>query len=338
MTTRLTAVALPLLFAAGIASAADVRTVLTPDSVAYSVAASGQHHQIEITRRTADARETLVVPGTDDETLESDVHLAFDSCSNLLFVLWHRVDGETDEIRLMTRNGAGEWSAPFTIGAGTDRRRAGLEMVMTRARGEGDDVDTTIIHAAWWGVGMEFIPEYAVVAFQRGEHVSTSVADLRDLAAQPTDDESGAESDWPFEDMGEAAHPPLALSRAEKAVDVVFGSDHTSSVTRLRVEPGRVETNARMWRPLGRSAQRTTPAHVTSNSTAPVQAIIIKDRIVLYSPEAKFRFSVYDEGRWSPVRMIGLDEQLTSDQLVQELRRNIENDEFRNAPEDKEEQ
>ena len=39
---------------------------------------------------------------------------------------------------------------------------------------------------------------------------------------------------------------------------------------------------------------------MVTSDTAPVQAFISKGRIVLYRPDEKFRFVVFENGAWSP--------------------------------------
>jgi hypothetical protein len=325
MKTSLPAVALAvsLLLPAGFASAAGIETVLTPDSSLYAISANG--NALELTRRLNDERTTLVVPGTDDAELESDARLGYDSCSDTLFVLWHRSGEGIDEIRLVTLNGAGEWSEPYLVASGAQLHRVGLQMVLTHARAAGETVDATLVHAAWWGLGAQPVPEYAIIAFEKGEHFSTDVANLDQLAAVR---QVAAGDDATAEDTGDVLHPPLALSRDGKSVDVVFGGDHTTAITRVRIEPKKVVGNARMWRPVGRSGMRTEPARLISSDSSPVQAFVSKGRIVLYTPESQFRFIVLDNGKWTPIRMIELDESLSSDELLQQLRRTVEESVF----------
>jgi hypothetical protein len=330
MKTRFAVLVLCLLLTAGVASAASLETVLTPDSSLYAISvkdgAKGIEPRLELTRRQDEVRTTLTVPGTDDAELESDARLAYDSCSDTLFVLWHRSGQGLDEIRLATLNGAGEWSEPYLVASGAQVNRAGLQMVLTHARGAGATSDATLVHAAWWDLGADTVPQYAIVAFEKGQHYSTDVERLDELAAiRQVDGEATTE------DTGAVLHPPLALTRDGKSVDVVFGGDRTTAITRVRIDPRQYTSNARMWRPVGRSAMRTEPAHLTSADSSPVQAFLSNGRIVLYTPDSQFRFIVLDDGKWTPIRMIELDETLTTDELLHQLRRTVEESEFTTA-------
>lgn len=308
-----------LLLAASFASAqGTVQTVLLPDSTLYAIDAKASG-QLELSRRRGDVRETLIVPTTEDDAIESQAQLAYDAVTNSVYVIWHRGGEGIDEIRLASLNAEDAWSDPLLVSDGAASHRAGLQMVLTHAREKGDQSDTTLVHAAWWSVGAALTPDYALVAFEGGRHLSTEVADLQSFA---TNSASLAAAE--HEDTGGAEHPPLVLARAGHAVDVVFGASQTTSVTRVRVEPKRISAEARIWRPSGRTSQHTGPARLVAHSSAPVQAFVSGERVVLYTPEAQFRYSVFDNGEWTPVRMIELDENLTSEHLLQELRRTVE--------------
>jgi len=127
-----------------------------------------------------------------------------------------------------------------------------------------------------------------------------------------------------FEEDGGAVHPPLALAYADSSVDVVYGKQASTKLTRVRIDPRRVASEARLWRPSGRTGVRTGPARLVTADSAPVQAFISKGRVVLYRPDAQFRYVVLENGVWSPERMIQLDDKLTSEQLLRELHRTVD--------------
>jgi hypothetical protein len=318
MRLRLTPAAVLLLLSAGILSAEPVQTVLTANSVLYTVSSSSDGASLQVTRRIGDVRTTLLVPGTDDAALDNDGQLVWDSCSDDLYVAWHRQADGNDEVRLAVLNAAGEWEQPLVVDARSDRSHLGLQMVLTHARAAEDQPEATLVHAAWWAAGVAFEPEYAIVAFEGGRHLSTAVANLQDLAAVVDGDTSEVE------DTGKPSHPPLALARDGKTVEAVFGAPLTTAVTRVRVEPRPVQGEARIWRPLGRAGAKTGPARMVADSVVPVQSFITGGRIVLYTPDSKFRFTVFEKGAWSPVRAIDVDHDLSSEQLIQELHRTVE--------------
>ncbi|MFP5246886.1 MAG: hypothetical protein ACLGH0_09345 [Thermoanaerobaculia bacterium] len=316
---RLVTFSIALLLAAGLVSAEPVRTVLTLDSTLYTIAPSKEFPHLELTKRNGDEKKTLIVPTSDDDALESEASLLYDSCSNSLFVLWHATGEGVDAVRLAVLNGAGEWSAPMELANGAHVRRAGLQMLLTHSHDEESDAKATLIHAAWWSIGGDVMPEYAIIAFEGGEHVSTEIADLRHLAESPTPEDA-----LEPEDTGVADHPPLAMAKQDSEIDVAFGAPDTTAITRVRITPKKVIGNARIWRPIGRYGGRTGPAQLVSHNSNPVQAFISNGRVVLYTPESQFRFIVHEKGQWTPIRMIELDDTITTDGLLRELRRTVE--------------
>ena len=307
---------------AGTLGAAETQTVLTPDSTLFTVSSTDESNVLELTRRLGDTREQMIVPGTDDAARESHPRLAYDSRNEMLFVVWHRQDARVDEILFATLNAKNEWSTPQAI-TSSGGRHTGLQLVMTTVKGKTfDEADTTLLNVAWWRLDAhQSVPEFAVVAFEDRKHLSTYVDNLIELA-----NIKETEGDTEVEDTGNVEHPPLAVTRAEaNSVDVVFGGDKSTALTRLRIEPRRVAGNARMWRPVGKTGTKTGPARLVASDSDPVQAFISKSgRVVLYTPESRFRFIVYDNGKWLPIRMIELDGTVTSEELVQQLRRTVE--------------
>ena len=350
MKSRLTAVLFSTLLA-GSALAAKVDTVLTQGSTLYSIETSAERTALELTRRNGDTRETVLVPTTSDDASEPHARLAYDSLSNTIYVLWHRADDSSDEIRLASMNADGEWSEPLLVASGADARRAGLQLLLSRPKApveteleDGDDAAVegepkeaapavTLLHAAWWSLGRESVAEYALIAFEGDEHASTTVESLDALANNRGNEGASHEA----EDTGEAIHPPLAMSRIEDGVDVVFGRERSTALTRVKIEPRRVAGNARMWKPVGRGSRDTGPARLVTSNSDPVQAFIANERVVLYTPDARFRFMVFENDRWTPIRMIELDEKLTSDQMLEQLRRTVEENVIIESPKPQEE-
>jgi hypothetical protein len=322
---RLAVATLVLTLSASTAQAAGLQTVLTPDSTLFAIEGDRDQSSLALSRRQADSQETIVVPGTDDDAIESDARLLFDNATSTLFVIWHKADAAYDSIMLASLNAEGVWSEPVVLSSCSSMRRSGLEATFTHAALDetGDDTgaQATLVHVAWWSVGSELSAEYALVAFEAGQYVSTDVSKLNDIA-----DGHNAEGIEEYEDTGLALHPPLALARAENnnGVDVVYGAPNSTKVTRIRIEPRRVKGDARIWKPLGRDGGRTPRSRMVTSNTSPVQAFISKGRVVLYRPDEKFRFVVFENGAWSPERMIQLDESLTSEELLRELRATVD--------------
>lgn len=305
---RRIALVLAVLLATG--SAGAVETVLTPDSVLYSVEQSGAQAKLEIVKHVGDVRQVLVVPSTEDDALESEARLAFDQVSGLLYVAWRHA-GESDRLLLASCDANGKWSEPLVIADGP-QEHAGLNLVVTRVS------YLTFVHAAWWNVDADgSVAKYALIAYDHGAHVSTVVNDLELIADAP---EAG---DCEMDDAGEAVHPPLSMARDDYSVDVVFGKSGTTALTRVRISP-KFASNARLWTPVGKNGGHLPNAKLYSNTKEPVRSFISKGRVVLYTPDEQFRFVVFENGRWSPTRMIPLDDSLSSDTLLYHLRKTID--------------
>ena len=322
--SRIAAAAVVLL-ASTFAFAEGPEAVLTVDGTVYTVSAQPVR-QLELVRRVDEERTSIPVPTTDDAATESDARLLWDAPSSTLYVLWHRSADRTDQILLARLHGDGSWSDPIIVATGSSASRVGLAATLTRVTVD-QTRTATLLHAAWWSMSANPVAEYALVAFEEGSHISTSVSDLATLAGIS---DYGVE--YGTEVMAEVTHPPLAMARLENSgVDVVFGSMKSTNLTRVVIHP-KLAPNARLWKP-SRSAGGFTPrAGLQSVSGDPVKTLLSRGRIVLYAPDKKFRFVIYDAGKWSPERTIQLDEHLTSEQVVEELRKAVEELEGDEAP------
>lgn len=305
MKIRILAVAVTLFLSALAAMAEHTPAVLTTEGVVYTVGALPAT-QLELIRREGDQRQTLLVPSTDDASIETAAQLAYDAATSTLYVVWHN----GDSVNVIRRFGDGTWSHPLLIDVGG--QRLGLEVVLTRSK------SFSLLHAAWWKAGAEPVAEYALMAFEHGEPVSTYVSTLDALAAETL-------TSYPDEPeaMTEHLHPPLAMTRSGAAgVEIVYGSHASTQLTRLVLDP-RISPNVRIWKPSRETGGRTPRAGLMSATGDPVQALLSDGRIILYTPDTAFRFVMYDGGKWSPERMIHLDEGLTREQIIQELRETI---------------
>jgi hypothetical protein len=314
--SRIAALAAVLL-ASTFAFAEGTEAVLTADGIVYTVGAEPAK-QLEVVQRIDDERTTLVVPTTEDAATESDARLLWDTGSSTLYVVWTRTDERSDQILLARLRPDGTWSDPIFIATGGAVSRRGLTATLTRVTV--DEARTAVlVHAAWWSMGANPIAEYALIAFENGDHISTSIADLAALAGIG---DAGLEDGKEL--MAEVTHPPLAMARLETSgVDVVFGSTKSTTLTRVSIVP-KLAPNARLWKPSREAGGLTPRAGLQSATGEPVKTLLSRGRIVLYAPARKFRFVIYDNGKWTPERMIQLDEHLTSEQLVQELRKALE--------------
>ena len=295
--------------AASVADAQRVRPVLTGDDTLYAIAVNETLHQLELSRRNGDDSTTLIVPGTEDTALESHPQIVWDRFSNALYVVWHRHDESGDAIRMTTHGADGTWSDPLTISGCASATRAGLQVALTHAEG------ATLMHAAWWKVaGIDQTPEYALVAFENGQHVSSDVSNLNELAGD------GQVATADVEDVGDVPHPPLAMARSGEDVDIVWGAFGSTALTQLKLSPRKIVGNARLWKPGRSGGSRVPSAKLVSLSGAPVESFLSNGRIVLYTPDEQFRYVVFEKGAWSATRMIRTKENLGPDEILLHLR------------------
>jgi hypothetical protein len=303
-----------LLLAAGTAGAAQVETALGEDNMLWSVDASEPQRSLVLTLRMGDFHQYVTIPTTDDEALDATPRLAWDRAARTLFVLWRRQGANGDEIRLARRYASGRWAPPIVLANGAEASRAGLQLAITRAKD--GNAQITLVHAVWWTLRQAPVAEYALAAFQGAELLSTSVDSLDDLAAV-----QAAATDE--EDTGKAVHPPMAMVRNEEGVEVAFGAPRTTAMKRVTIDPVKIGPNARIWRPGGKQGRRTPAALLISASSDPVESFIVNGDVVLYTPGSRFRYVILEDGKWTPVRMLATDDQLTTEDLVRELRRSV---------------
>jgi hypothetical protein len=308
-----------LMIAAALAlPALGASSLLTPKGVRYAIEPSPETPQVEIARAEGPQRARLVVPSTQDVSMEFDAQLAFDAATNSLFVVWSREGAAGSEIRYAMLSEDGVWSSPRLITAGSGAYR-GLQFVLTHPAG---DEDVTLLHAAWWSLnGVSAEAEYALFAFERGRLLSGTVDGLEKLAAVQYEVEASE-----YEDTGNPLHPALALERNGDSVDVVFGSTTSTAVTRFSVSARKIAGNVRIWKPVGRTGGRTQRSNlISTDASAPVYGFIKKGHIALYTIGEDFRFTVLqNDGKWSPVREVRIDEDNTADDLLHELQRQVE--------------
>lgn len=310
------------LFAAALGAAAlpalGATSVLTPGGIRYAIEKTPDRPQIEIARAQGSSRARLVVPSTQDVTEESQAQLAFDAATDTLYVVWARENAGTAEIRFASLNSDGQWATPRMVAAGSSLYR-GLHMVVTHAQ-DGKSV-ATLVHMAWWSInGKEQDPEYALFAYEDGHAVSAVVADLDELAAV---DNSVFTSNVEFD--VDIQYPPMAMTRNGDTVDIAFGATDSTAVTRLNIVPGKVAGNVRMWRPLGRNGTRTPRAGTLLIESANVHALIIRGRLALYTVGEEFKFIVLrNDGTWSKVHSVSVDEDNTAEELLRDLHHTVE--------------
>jgi len=295
-------------------------SALTVNGAFYSVDSHGAANAVSLTRRSGETKETLVVPTTGDDVSDHGAQLEYDRAIDRLYVVWIRGGEETSSLMMSWLDADGTWSEPIVLStAAASATRDELRTVLTRAKS--DDVRATLIHVATWVRDAESLSgEYALVAFEGAKHVSTEATNFQKL-----DDETLTTNAQDDELDVKPVYPPLAMSAATDGVDMVYGRERGTSVTRIHIGAKLVPT-ARLWKPVGRTGGGMPPAHFAAMSAAPVRAFFSRDRVVLYTNDTTFRFVVFEDGAWSPLRTFSLDDSLTGDALLNRIRQSIEED------------
>jgi hypothetical protein len=291
-------------------------SVLTTKGVLYSLETSGDRNSVLLMRRSGGGKAMLVVPATIDDTRDDRAQLEYDRAIDRLYVFWVR-EGKTSDVMMSWLDANGEWSEAQTVSSAPAMfQRDELRTAISRSTSGG--IRTTLFHvASWMRDGDALFGEYSLVAFESGERVSTYNTNfqLLDVQTSPNSDQEDMVVLNPF--------PALALATSGDGVDIVYGYEQGTAVTRLHITP-RLEVNGRFWKPAGRTVGSLPPAHFAANSVEPVKAIFARDRVVLYTDQKVFRFVVFEGGSWSETRELALDDKLTGEALVSQLRRFLE--------------
>lgn len=299
-------------------SAFGANSALTPDGSRYSIEPASDGPRLQLVRVSGDVRDTIDVPSTVDDAIESESHVAYDALTGELYVVWTRAYEGMNELRYALRKADGTWSEPRTVTSSAERI-LGTQVVVTHRLEE--NPNTSFVHFAWWKIGENVSePWYALVALEKDQEPATSFANLVELAALSNDVVANE-----LEETGAAVHPPLTMSRNGQEVDVVFGAKHETSVTSVTVKPRKIDPTARIFVPVGRRAFKTPRANLISTTEQPLESFVSRNgRIVLYSRGERFSYVVLDNGEWTPVRTLKVDEKMTLDHVLKDLRSTVE--------------
>jgi hypothetical protein len=296
-------------------------SALTSKGALYTIDPKPAENVVSLIRRSGEVKETIVVPATEDAgVLDYRAQLEYDRVTDKLYVIWVRKTERLASVMVSSLDSEGAWSNPVVLATASPLAvRGDIRTALTRAAS--GETKATVIHvASWVRDGDLLIGEYVLAAFDRNGNFSTSVNDLEAMASL------GLASQEAGDINATAVFPPLAIAAANDGIDVVFGRERGTTITRMHITP-RLEPNARIWKPVGKTGGGVMPpSKIAANSanTKPVKAFFSRDRIVLYTDDQAFRFVIFENGQWSPVRTLTLDENLTGDALINELRRVIE--------------
>ncbi|MEA2491393.1 MAG: hypothetical protein QOH21_3185 [Acidobacteriota bacterium] len=317
MKARLLFVAVILLVAIA-AAAQPLESVLTPNGTLFTLEPVAEQNALALIARNGETRQTIVIPATEGEALDSDAHLLYDRVSDTVFVVWRRASAAGDEIVMTSRDTDGAWSDEYVVAQadGAVSGRAVLRVAMTHAKDENSGAQLSFLHAVWWDQTSAPVARYALLAFEGAQRLSAYTGNLRDIAGSTR---VGASEGLTPDD----AFPLLALTAATDGVDVVFGALDQPTATRVKLIP-KQKGEARIYTPIGRSGGSMPHPRFAATAYSNAQVMVVGTRVVIYNAAAdNFSFSVYDRGAWGPVRSLRLDASMTAREVEAALRRAV---------------
>lgn len=331
-----------LVLPAVLAAQTDRDLLLTPDGTMFTVdrewtvsrteSAPAATSYLVLTTRRGEETSHQTIPATLTEGAHINPALAYDSESQMLFVLWERSLSLTHrELLFCTMDHAGNWNEPVTFAGDMNAYRTNLRIAVTRKVDlvPVDDDPSVVpgisVHAVWWEQNRYQNDEYAQYALFSVYSGQVTGIETRRLPSLLTNLEKRDPQLTPEGfDTEVLRHPALFSLPTSDAVDVVFGDAGTNGFHRLRIRPGKKYSDARVHIPLGkRESNFPAPSFATSNSEARVGSINgDPDRLAFYVRDNQtVRYVTYKDSRWSHLQSILLDEQVSGEAAVDAIRR-----------------
>ncbi|HVR37992.1 MAG TPA: hypothetical protein VMU84_02785 [Thermoanaerobaculia bacterium] len=274
--------------------------VLTPNGTLLIAQRSADGHALQLVSTNGEKRVVENVPLRDSVTRVSDPRIAWDAHTNTLIVLSRQTRGrEGDDIVTLTRDTEGIWSAPHLVVCSESSCSGPPQIAVTRPQ----STNVLLLHAVWLDGDR---PQYQLLAFEGAHLISKYATDLGDFAA--------------CENLGtndDVTTRPLTIASENEEVDIVFGLPASITLSRVTFKP---RLDARVWVPGGRQINRTPYQNLDSVST--IRALTAGGHIVLYTVDGNiFRYAIEANGEWQPTRALRIDEKVSVDAIVRELRR-----------------
>lgn len=315
--------------------------LLTPTGTMFTVEREWTSNETEfqtastsylvLTTRSGGDIHRQPIPGSLVSGAHVNPALAWDSESEMLFVLWERSLSLTHrELVFSTLNREGVWSEPMSFAGGGNVYRTNLRIAVTRkidllpVNGDPSVIAGLSVHAVWWEqnrVSQDEAAQYALLSIYDGEvtgietrRLPSILTNLERRDPQPIPDGFDAEV---------LRHPTLFSTAASDAVDVVFGDIATNGFHRVRIRPGKRYSDARVHIPLGRGEKNfPAPGLKASNSLRIGSLNGDPDRVAFYVREDEsIHYVTYKESQWSAMKSIVLDDQISAEAAVDAIRR-----------------
>ncbi|HEY0141415.1 MAG TPA: hypothetical protein VGF48_11005 [Thermoanaerobaculia bacterium] len=316
--------------------------LLTPDGTMFTVErewtsyetgfATASTSYLVLTTRRGSEIERKPIPGSLASGAHVNPALAYDSESEMLFVLWERSLSLTHkELLFSTLDREGNWSEPVSFAGGGNAHRTNLRIAATRridllpVNGDPSIIPGVSVHAVWWEqnrFNQDDAAQYALLSIYDGK---VEGIETRRLPSMLTNFEKRDPQPVPDGfDPEVLRHPALFSTPSSDAVDVVFGDIATNGFHRIRIRPGKRYSDARVHIPLGRG-ESNFPAPGFNKATNSVRIGSINgdpDRVAFYVRDGEsVHYVTYKEEQWSAMKSILLDEQVSAEAAVDAIRR-----------------
>jgi hypothetical protein len=320
--------ALPLFAAA--TESTDVLLTSAGDlfSIASEAPAEGSASQatmhLVLTERRDDQIVREIVPATMERGKHVNPLLGYDDESGTLFVFWIKHVGAIyNQLLFVTRDSAGNWSAPTEFGNPYSLRE-NLRVAMTRKVTGADDESSAVglsIHATWWEFDTRTRREsaqYHMLSIENGRVVAVTELNL----GQFVDHNVFGVADF---DASAMKYPLIVSSSKQDSVLLTFGSVDTGSFTQVRITP-RFKDEARLRVPVGKRVSGFGAPRMAVNAGSSLEGVFSEssDTLALYTAEeGAVRYAILSSGKWSDTRSIVLDEHVSSALAVSALRKMV---------------
>ena len=311
-------------------NARDSDMLLTKDGTIYTVESRfnpyGQGGALFLTTQRGEDVSTIAVPSAVGDGSHTRPALAYDSESDTLFVFWQKAPSPVASELLFCAYHNGEWTAPTSIDKGAFQLRFNLRIGVTRkieqidGEGKHSIVPGLTVHATWWQeTGSGEYARYAMLTIEKGIVTATVTRDLSEFVTGPADaakDASDAGSDV-------LRHPAL-FETDKETIDVVFGDVPTKKLHRVTLKP---VAEGRVRIPIGvKDTKINAPRNrLVAGGESSTRISAVGDSggdIVFYTAsETNVKYMTYENGTWSSVRSISLNDKVNADAAVNALRR-----------------
>jgi hypothetical protein len=307
-------------------------TAETQQSAAYPQLEASSASFIMLTIQHGATRTSAPLP----ESLTAGTHLspalAYDEGSKTLFVFWQKQPNAMSSQLLLCSYQDGKWSPPMSIDSAAFHFRENLRIGITSKVDtvSAEDGSSTwqpglTLHAIWWDLnGLGESARYAMLTIEKGAVSDVAIRDLRDFVPTSPDDKN-----FPVDaalNREILRHPALFEAQDHKSVDVVFADWDLNAFNRVTIKP-RTGPDGRLRVPVGlRDGGQIPPApfRASSDSIGAISGQGSGSDLLFYFRDGKaMGYLVYKNGSWSSSDSIAIDDKVTSDNVIELLRKMI---------------